>query len=377
MGDGAAGADYDRRMRTVPLSLAGWIGLAVFIGALCVGAAAGDADRMWRDRRLPSETRESVSRHLGFAPPAFTPELQWFDGESLEWSELRGKVVLVQTWTRKNASASRWPDRLERAFPSPVPDDLVILALHTPRGAHGTQEYLDRRPPPEQVRVVLDHSGRFCESLGAPDHAVNILVDRSGEVRHVGLHLRGLEAAAAALLAEPFDPDAPAPGEAPPIVRDVLDESGFPPSPPSRRWMNDLLGKPAPAPNSLRWFGERRDLEGIPHVIEFYVTWCPHCRTLEPHMNRLSRSFDGHVAFVTVNTESRDTATMLFRSNRFARAIAFDDGLALAKEYKARYPSAVLVCSEGLVRWQGNPFALTEETIARFIRADRERNGKP
>ncbi len=349
--------------------------LLLTLGAILLApvpaAAQRDPERLWIDRRTRSDIRERIERQLGYAPPFFTPELQWFDGEDSTWDALRGKVVIVQTWTRKNASAMRWPDRLAKSFPEPIDDDLVLLALHTPEGAADAQLFLDRRPPPEQVRIVLDHTGRFCDQLGEKEKPVNFVIDRAGAVRYAGLNLQGLKGAANSLLAESFDPESDPPDRAPEPEVAEPEVIEFPASQPSR-YMADFVGESPPPLDSLQWFESTPELHGVPLMIEFYATWCPHCQNIEPYINRIARDFADEMTFVTVSTEDERTARNLHKSNRFARHIAHDTDRALVRNLKVRgFPSAILVSSDGVVRWQGSPFAITPNMLKQFLRADR------
>ena len=46
---------------------------------------------------------------------------------------------------------------------------------------------------------------------------------------------------------------------------------------------------------------------GKPAVIEFWATWCPNCRQLEPQLTALQRQYAGKVAFVGVAVSVNQT----------------------------------------------------------------------
>lgn len=41
----------------------------------------------------------------------------------------------------------------------------------------------------------------------------------------------------------------------------------------------------------------------LPVVVDFYATWCPPCRALEPILDRLSESYAGQIKFVKINSD--------------------------------------------------------------------------
>ncbi len=52
---------------------------------------------------------------------------------------------------------------------------------------------------------------------------------------------------------------------------------------------------------------------GKPAVIEFWATWCPNCKALEPHMDAMQAKYAGKVAFVGVAVSANQSAERVRR----------------------------------------------------------------
>lgn len=145
---------------------------ALLAAALCAGgvpALAATPEPLPlrdRDRGVDRDDRAWIMRHVvGFAPPAFADDLIWPGEDAPNWEDLRGRVALVQTWSRRDRLGRSRMGQIERLREQYDASDLEIIALHTPEGADGVGEYLDRRP--SSATVAIDPSGGYCDRLGA------------------------------------------------------------------------------------------------------------------------------------------------------------------------------------------------------------------
>ncbi|MHC4143137.1 MAG: thioredoxin domain-containing protein [Planctomycetota bacterium] len=213
----------------------------------------------WLDR-LQDEDRGCLDRSVGYAPPAFPGDLVWFNSEPLTWKGLRGRVVIIQSWTSKTAGGRNWALSASRLLAGHDPDDVQLIALHTPA-------FLDRREM--DVPVALDRRGTFCDELGVFERPVNVVIDRNGTVRYAGLSQRGLQNTLALLVGEPHDPNAT------PKVRpaDVAERPAeFPPIRGGVGRGMDFRGRRAPEMYVSEWLNGRPDARGKVVVIDFWAT---------------------------------------------------------------------------------------------------------
>ncbi len=94
-----------------------------------------------------------------------------------------------------------------------------------------------------------------------------------------------------------------------------------------------------------------------PVLIEFWATWCPLCRELEPAMQAAHKRFGKDVAFIQITVPDNQTPE---RARRYAEAhklpglIAFDASSAAIKAFRVPHTSyVVLVDSTGTIVYTG------------------------
>jgi thiol-disulfide isomerase/thioredoxin len=110
------------------------------------------------------------------------------------------------------------------------------------------------------------------------------------------------------------------------------------------------VGAMAPAAAVQTLDGKAADLSQYigktPVVLEFWATWCPLCKKLEPAMQAAREKYAGKVTFVSVGVKDNQTAAkqMAYVNDmHMSGAFVFDaDGKAVAA-YKAPHTSYVVV----------------------------------
>ena len=324
---------------------------------------------------LDPPDRACLEELIGYAPPAFTSDLRWPRGEPMTWESLRGKVVVVQSWTCKTPAGRKAPARTARALGEHAANDLQLIALHTPEGLGSIERFLGLSKL--DVPVAIDPTGAFCDQLGIYQEPVTIVVDRNGTVRYTGLSTRGLTQAVAGLVQTPFDP-LTKPASRP---RRQLDNPTFPTFQGSVGRALDVRGKPAPQFAVEHWITERPNAAGKVLLVDFWATWCPPCRRSIPHVNELADRFRDEVCVVGVSNETPAKFQAGLRKyrldpERFRYSLALDPAARMQRAIQARtIPHALVIDSEGIVRWQGYPPTLTAEILGQIVAADQARNG--
>ena len=332
-----------------------------------------DEEKGWHDR-LPAADRAAIDASIGFALPDFAERVDWkIEPREVDVEKLRGKVVLLQTWSCGSSAGRGVPTRLERSVKA-MGDaaDLEVLLLHTPEGTDKLERFVERSRP--AFPLAVDASGGYCDLIGAFKRPVNVLVDRNGTVRYAGLSAKGVTEAGRKLLAEPFDPSkeprtrpaakAPAaPGEYPPIRGSVGAAT-------------DLRGRKAPAFMVDRWMTAEPDARGKVAIIDFWATWCGPCLRAIPHMNELANRFRGEVECVGISDESKREFEKGIEDRNlnpamFQYALALDPKGRMKSAFGIRgIPHVAVISTDWIVRWQGHPSSLDANTVAAIVAAD-------
>jgi peroxiredoxin len=121
------------------------------------------------------------------------------------------------------------------------------------------------------------------------------------------------------------------------------------------------LGSEAPAAKLQRLDGTKVDLADFygkqPVVLEFWATWCPLCRKMEPALQAAREKFAGRVTFVGVGVSSNQSAekqSEYVREKKLTGTWVFDADGAAMKAYAVPHTSyVVIVGADGRVLYTG------------------------
>jgi len=111
-------------------------------------------------------------------------------------------------------------------------------------------------------------------------------------------------------------------------------------------------------------------MAGEPVVLDFWATWCAPCRASLPHLDELSKRYEGRVHFVAVNAQSEDVAAQSETRDmlKLKMPIATDGYDAASLYHVEKLPTTVILDSRGHVaRTFEGPAA--PETIAKALDA--------
>jgi len=135
---------------------------------------AGDAD-------IPDRAKlgEFVPSSQPFAAP--TISLTDSDGHTLELSELRGNLVLVNLWATWCEPCLREMPSLER-LQSRLGERIAVLAVSEDRGGNKAVEPFIAKLGLKSVKIYIDPKSEVGHAFGARGLPTSFLIDREGKV---------------------------------------------------------------------------------------------------------------------------------------------------------------------------------------------------
>jgi thiol-disulfide isomerase/thioredoxin len=149
--------------------------LVFLLAAPALGAAdEGEAD-------MPDRTKlgEFVPSSHPFTAPAIS--LADTNGHSVELSELRGKLVLVNLWATWCEPCLREMPSLER-LQSRLGERIAVLAVSEDRGGNKTVEPFIAKLGLKSVKIYIDPKSEVGHAFGARGLPTSFLIDREGKV---------------------------------------------------------------------------------------------------------------------------------------------------------------------------------------------------
>ena len=146
---------------------------------LVVAPALGAADEGEAD--MPDRTKlgEFVPSSQPFEAPAIS--LADTNGHSVELSELRGKLVLVNLWATWCEPCLREMPSLER-LQSRLGERIAVLAVSEDRGGNKTVEPFIAKLGLKSVKIYIDPKSEVGHAFGARGLPTSFLIDREGKV---------------------------------------------------------------------------------------------------------------------------------------------------------------------------------------------------
>ncbi|MFO0784192.1 MAG: TlpA disulfide reductase family protein [Phycisphaerales bacterium] len=321
--------------------------------------------------KMDQADRDALAANIGFLMPPPAGELDWIGGDAMMPADFRGKVTVIQSLSGKSGGRA-----LLEKVKKQIPEGVTLLALHTPEQADRAQTVFGANPV---CLMVVDRTGEWCAALGVWKRPVNIVIDKTGAVRFVGLSEQGMAAKLPALLQEEVDESVQAkPKPAPKAPAESAEKpTDWPKFNNAVQSAADMRGQKTPGFYVQKWITRQPDPSGRLVAIDFWATWCGPCRAAIPHVNELNAKFGNDVLFVGMSDESDNNFQQGLQKYKlnpqsFTYSLALDPKARLKKFFNITgIPHMAIMSPDGVVRWQGHPASLTEGDVQKLVDANK------
>ncbi len=361
-------------------------GLILGAAALTLAGAGALAAPVEREGR--GERREALN--AAEANPFDTSLLaflrDWRNSDGITADDIdSGVVVLVTLDVAQPGSMIVAPmiKRLEQKY---ADQGLTVFGVHRDAGWDKFQQHIDSGMIP--FPVARDSYDRLRKAIQADNDPDIYLIDRAGQLRYADIANASVKDAVAELIDETAEH---ARGEAQRRTTtegriaaglergqrqgaseagDETRNRGIPipaamyrkadwPEHNGRLSASDFQGKAMPAPlGSEKWLTDKVSTQGKVIILDFWATWCGPCIRAGPTLDKLQKTNRDELAILAISGSGENAGVVkkYLRKKQHSYSYLHDDKQTLNNAFGVRgIPHTVVISTDGVVRWQGNP----------------------
>ena len=114
----------------------------------------------------------------------------------------------------------------------------------------------------------------------------------------------------------------------------------------------------------------------VPVIVDFWATWCGPCKAAMPHLDDLYKKYSKDVVVIGISDEEDSKVRAFIKSAKHSYPQAVDPNATVKNALGIQgIPHVVVLSSDGVIRWQGNPHPSADlkglqDTVAKLIELD-------
>jgi cytochrome c biogenesis protein CcmG, thiol:disulfide interchange protein DsbE len=352
------------------LSVAAVLALSSFSAA---HSALADDGAVKLQGKGPNRDALDAMTYKPFDAALWSKVTDWQGGNAPSAESTKGKPVLVVVWAAwyktshgALAEAQKLADKNK---------DLVVVGVHHAKGFDKAAEVLSTN----KITFPVGHDATtaFFPAMHTPAAGPNFyIIDRAGNLRFADVEKSSVEDAVKIVVDESAADAAKAQdrakeakkegGDAPlggPEVKvrvtpDDYKAVKWPAANKGQLSAKNLQGKPLPVKlGKEKWLGKEPDRDGRIIVIDFWATWCPPCKAAMPHLDELYKKYSKDVVVIGISDEEDAKVKAFIKAAKHSYPQAVDPTGAVKNALGVEgIPHVVVLSTDGVIRWQGNPY---------------------
>lgn len=369
------------------------LALSAFAGASLASPESPDIRRIG-----VGETRTQLdTMELKAFPNVVWANLSDFTGgPAVTADSIKNKPVIVLTFSSWTPASQQALAKAAAAADKYAEKGLIVVAVHGDQRFDAAQKMITEKG---YGRVVLakDTAGKFRTGLKSTSDPSVYIIDRAGQLRFASIDPASIDGAAEKVTAETAEAAAAVPGQIAAAEKaarenagktrdvsekvearkklenisfaipssDAYDKTLWPPkNDPDKDgtslYANNVQGDKLPIDlKTVDWMTDKPELKGKVVIFDFWFIACPPCKKSKPLIDDIAQVFPDDVAVIAMSGYSGDTRPDIRRYLREQKSDVFhafdmDDKVRKSLNITA-FPHVIVVSTDGVVRWQGNP----------------------